>query len=215
MGVPYTLGFGIWDLGSDLIALDVALLPPPDIGETARALSASLGGGDGDGLVLDDTHLPHITLTQQFIRRDEAGAVFERIDEVLRSHPPLPLTVTGAARNGHSLWLSIARTPLLDELHERLMETLRGFERAGGTAAAFAGGDARVSDVLWVTSYRLKASFKDFTPHITVGALSHGSAHDAEPPRVDATAFVATTVAACHLGRFCSCRAVLREWTLT
>ena len=73
------------------------------------------------------------------------------------------------------MWMAIEKTPALTELHERLMEALRGLERPGGGPAAFFGGDARVGDVMWVTGYRLKSSFGAFTPHITLG-------HGDEPP---------------------------------
>jgi hypothetical protein len=203
------LGLGVWDLGIDLIALDVAILPPPAVRDQARRLSEELAVGQGrDRLVLDDTHLPHITLTQQFIRREELEAAFARVDEVLRTCPPLSLTVLGGGKGSNSVWMELERSPLLVELHERLMETLRGFERAGGTAAAFVDHDARLSDVVWVGSYRLQSSFGDYTPHITLG-------HATEPPQVDPVAFDATTIAACHLGRFCSCRDVLRSWELS
>ena len=210
MEVPY-------NAVSDLIALDVAVLPPPEIRDRARAISADLAHGrEGDGLVLDEAHLPHITLTQQYVRREELEPAFERIDDVLRGQPPLPLTVTGAGRSGHSAWMAIERTTALSDLHERLMEALRGFERAGGTPAAFYEGDARVGDVVWVTGYRLKSSFGAFTPHITLGAMPAEPRQAAgDPPHIEAMRFEATVVAACHLGRYCSCRAVLRGWTLS
>jgi hypothetical protein len=87
------------------------------------------------------------------------------------------------------------------------MEALRGFERPGATASAFVDGNARVADVMWVTGYRLKSALHAYNPHITLG-------HAKEPPHVEPFAFEATTVAACHLGQFCSCRRVLRRWSL-
>ena len=161
---------------SELIALDVAILPPPEVRTRALALSHALAGkATDDRLILDETHLPHITLTQQFIRRDELEAVLGRIDEVLRSQAPLTLRITGGSSGGRSVWMAIERTGGLVDLHERLMESLRGFERAGGTAAAFVNHDARVGDALWVAGYRLKSSFGAFTPHITIGPARSGS----------------------------------------
>ena len=190
-----------------LIALDVAILPPPDISRRAVELSAALPEEGSQGLRLDHEHLPHITLTQQFVREDELDLAFEQIDSVLRTLAPPRIVATGAGKGGHTLWIAIERTPELTSLHEQLMEALRGVERPGGTPAAFFGGDGRVGDVLWVSGYRLKSSFGEFLPHITLG-------HGAEPPAVEPFAFDATTVAACHLGRFCSCRRVVRRWTL-
>lgn len=191
-----------------LMAVDVAILPPDDVSARARAVSAALPG-DPDGFRLDAEHLPHVTLLQAFVREDELETVLERVDTALRGRGALRLRVTGGGKSGgSSVWMAIERSPELDALHESLMHELVGLERPGGTPAAFAGGDARVGDVLWVTSYRLKSSFGAFTPHITLG-------HAAEPPSIEPFSFTADTVAACHLGRFCTCRRVIRAWSLS
>lgn len=200
-----------------LVALDVAILPPPDVGARAIALSAALpaplsrGSGDAapsERLVLDSQHLPHVTLTQHFVRGSDLALAFSHIDAVLATQPPLPIVVTGGGRSRQTLWMSVKRTPELFNLHERLMEALRGLERQGGGPRAFYDGDGRVRDVLWVGGFRLKASGSAFTPHITLG-------HGPDAPAVESFAFEATTVATCHLGRFCTCRRVLRAWDLT
>jgi 2'-5' RNA ligase len=192
---------------SQLLALDVAVLPPADVHARAIALAASLPAEGSHGLTLDDTHRPHVTLTQAFVRAEELDAALERVDEVLRSQRRLTMNVTGAGKSAHTIWLAVERTPALVELHEQLMEALRGYERPGGTPAAFVDGDGRVGDALWVTSYRLKSAFHAFTPHITLG-------HGDHVPDVAPFSFQGTTIAACHLGRFCTCQRVLRAWEL-
>lgn len=176
---------------------------------SARAigLSAALPPEGSQGLRLDADHLPHVTLTQQFVRAEELDSVFERIDEVLAGHPPVHVAVTGTGRSGHTLWMAIDRTPQLLELHERLMEALRGLERPEGGTHAFYEDSGRVGDVMWVAGFRLKSAFGAFTPHITLGHGDHA-------PVVEPFEFEAATIAACHLGRFCTCRRVLRSWTL-
>lgn len=192
---------------SHLVAIDVAILPPADVAARARALSASLPD-DPAGFRLDADHLPHVTLVQSFVREEELDVAFERVDEVLRGRSALRLRVTGGGKSGgSSVWMAIERTPELEQLHEALMHAMVGVERPGGTAAAFFEGDGRVGDVMWVASYRLKSSFGAYTPHITLG-------HASQPPEVEPVAFAAETVAACHLGRFCTCRRILRSWTL-
>jgi 2'-5' RNA ligase len=192
---------------TNVLALDVAILPPPDVATRAIQLSAELPAGESKGLRLDDTHLPHITVTQHFVRVEETAEILERIDDVLRFHPPLALRITGGGQGSASVWMQVERTEALMRLHEQLMETLRGYERPGGTAAAFVNGEARIGDVMWVTGYRLKASLHKYTPHITLG-------HAKRPPDIEPMTFTATTVAACQLGRFCTCQKVLRSWTL-
>ena len=192
---------------SALLALDVALLLPAQAREQAMQLSAALPAAASHGWRLDAGHLAHITLTQQFVRVDEIDAVLERIDETLRGQAPIAVHVTGGGKSASSVWMAVERTPAITALHERLMEALRGLERPGGTAAAFFEGDARVGDVAWVTGYRLKSSLGSYNPHATLG-------HAATPPAIAPFEFQATIVAACHLGRFCSCRRVLRSWEL-
>lgn len=190
------------------LALDVAVLPPPDVTARAIVASAALPEKGSQALRLAAGHLPHVTLTQLFARANEMEQVLARVDETLRGVPPLALRVTGGGQGASSVWMAIERTPLLVELHEALMEALRGLERPDGGTGAFFGDDARVRDVLWVTGYRLKSSFGHYTPHITLG---HGS----RLPSIEPFSFTANTVAVCHLGRFCACRRIIRHWTLT
>ena len=190
-----------------LIALDVAILPPPDVSARAIAASDALAEGDESGRRLDAGHLPHITLSQQFVREEELETAYGHIDGVLRDLPPPRVTATGASKEGHTIWIAIERTPELIALHEGVMEALHGLERPEGTPSAFVDHDARLADVLWVSGFRLKSSFGAFQPHITLG-------HGHEPPPIESFTFDATTVAACHLGRHCTCRRVLRRWVL-
>ena len=192
---------------SALLALDVALLLPPDARQRAMTISASLPPKESHGFRLDADHFPHVTLTQLFVRADEADAALDRIDETLRGQQPFGIRVTGGGKGHSSVWMAVERTDAIASLHERLLEALRGLERPGGTAAAFFEGDARVGDVAWVTGYRLTSSLSAYNPHVTLG-------YAANPPAIEPFAFEATTVAACHLGRFCSCRHVLRSWEL-
>ena len=191
-----------------LVALDVAILPPPDVMARAIELSAALPDEGSQGLRLDGDHLPHVTLTQHFVRHEELELAFSHVETVLADQPPLRIAITGGGQSGHTLWMSIERTRELLDLHERLMEELRGVERQEGGPHAFFEATGRVRDVLWVTGFRLKSSSSAYTPHITLG-------HGDRLPAIEHLAFEATTIAACHLGRFCTCRRVLRSWTLS
>ena len=189
-----------------LVALDVAILPPPDVMARAIACSAAIPRDGSERLVLDASHLPHITLTQHFVRYEELDAAYAEIDEVLDGQMPLRLAITGGGQSGNTLWMAVERTRALLDLHERLMKALRDLERTNGDAHAFLEG-GRVGDVHWVGGFRQQASFGAYTPHITLG---HGS----QTPQIEHMEFEATAIAACHLGRFCTCRKVLRAWEL-
>jgi 2'-5' RNA ligase len=192
---------------TSVVAIDIAVLPPADVSARAIALSAALPASEWQGLLLGDDHLPHITLTQQFVPSESLEALFLEIHSVLRPRRPLRLRVTGGGKGSSSVWMSIERTPELIELHEQLQQLTGSFEVDTGDASAFFGADARDRDVRWVREFRRASSFERFTPHITLG-------HASEPPIVDPYEFVAATIAVCHLGRFCTCRRIIRAWEL-
>lgn len=189
-----------------VIALDIAILPPPAIGQLAMDLSAALPASESKGLLLDSDHVPHITLTQQFVRESDLDAYLESVAEVLRDRAPLRLDATGGAGSG-TVWIGIERTPAIRSLHEQLLEATARFEQRDGDVSAFFGGDARNRDVHWVSNYRAKSSYEHFLPHITLGHTTH-------PPLVQPFSFEASMIAVCHLGRFCTCRRIVRAWEL-
>jgi len=192
-------------LKPDTTAIDIAILPPEDVSARAIALSAALPAGESQGLLLGGDCLPHITLTQQFVPAASLDTLFAQLDHMLRDRAALRLRVTGGG-GSRSVWMSIERTPELVSLHDQLLHVTEPFE-ATGDASAFFGEDARERDVRWVREFRSESSFDRFTPHITLG-------HASEPPVVEPVEFVATTIAVCHLGRFCTCRRIIRKWEL-
>ena len=207
-------------LKPDTTAIDIAILPPHDVSERAVALSAALPSNESQGLRLGPELLPHVTLTQQFVSRDSLDAAIAEVDRVLRDQEPLHLRVTGGGTGSSSVWMSIERTTALTGLHERLMQAIEPFEvqdrdlprRSDGVAkadaSAFLGEEARDRDIRWVREFRKASSFARFTPHITLG-------HASRPPHVEPIDFVAARIALCHLGRFCTCRRIIRAWELT
>lgn len=188
-------------------AIDIAILPPADVSARAVALSAALPVAESQGLLLGGDRLPHITLTQQFVRSESLDALLAQIDRVVGGQSRLRLRVTGGGKISNAVWMSIERTPELAGLHERLEQVTEPFEVSTGDPSAFFGDDARDRDARWVEEFRRESSFERFTPHITLG-------HAAAPPFVEPFDFVATTIAVCHLGRFCTCRRVIRAWSL-
>jgi hypothetical protein len=190
-----------------LIAVDIAILPPAEVCERAIALSAALPVHESQGLVLGGDRLPHVTLTQQFVPVAALDRFIEQVDQVVGTCAQLHLRVTGGGKGSHSVWMSIDRVPALVHLHEQLLLATEALDRATGDAAAFLGDDVRDRDVRWVREFRRESSFDRFTPHITLG-------HASDPPFVEPLDFVATTIAVCHLGRFCTCQRIIRAWDL-
>ena len=193
-------------------AIDIALLLPDSLDDSLTTLNRTLQAPP-DGFYFDSTHLPHVTLVQQFAKRDELDAIAGVVDDVIQHETPLALATTHLSRVQVSTTLGVELTPELATLHRRLMEDLAPFgdevDRNDAHDAFVTNGNGpRPTDIEWVAMFRERSALQRFDPHITIGA---GALATSVPP----TPFVATQLAMCQLGRFCTCRRVLQAWTLT
>ena len=193
-----------------LLAVDVAVLLTDPLLQPVLRLNAELLPPPG-GFRFDDTHLPHVTLAQLFIAAARLPDVIHEAEAVTRDCAPLRLAPAGASRGRTASTVRLEPTDALMRLHSRLMDRLQRFESVQGDATAFlaAGGlPARDADVEWVRQFRTHAAYDGFDPHVTVGV---GALQEPGPlPAADGA-----RVALCQLGRFCTCRRILAEWTLT
>ncbi len=192
-----------------LLALDVALLPPAACRLRLADLNAALDPPPR-GFQFDDTHLPHVTLAQQFVAAGRLDDVIRLLAPVVRAAAPLRLRATGLSRGRTTSSLRLAPTSALARLHTGVMDALLPFDAGPGDGSAFAsnGEPPRAADIEWVIRFRDRAAYACFDPHITLGV-------GAAPGATAAVDAVADRVALCHLGRYCTCRRVLAEWTLT
>ena len=191
-----------------LVAVDVAVLLPPAAQALVARLNAQLTAPP-DGFRFDATHLPHVTLAQQFVPAADLPLVEAEVGAVLAAFPRLTLTAERLASSGRTTSLVLAATRSIDAIHTRVMDRLAAFDMTAGDGAAFVADDepARARDVEWVTRFRTAAAYASFQPHVTLGV----GVLDAPAPAFE---FEVNEVALCHLGRFCTCRRVLASWTL-
>ena len=196
-------------MAAALLAVDVALLLPPEAQDVIVRLNAQLTGPP-DGFRFDAGHLPHVSLVQQFVPATELPLVAAEVGAVLSTAAPLTLVAEGLKSSGLTTSLVLTATRPLTTLHARLMDRVAPFDMTAGDADAFfADGESpRARDVEWVTRFRTAAAYAAFEPHVTLGA---GALDDPAP----ALECEAAQVAICRLGRFCTCRRVLASWTLT
>ena len=194
---------------STAVAVDLAFLLPARLSRALTDINRTLQPPP-DGFRFDATHLPHVTIVQQFVRRDALEQIGDAITSVLIGQrvPTLVTTELGVGRVASTL--GVALTAELAILHRRLVDCLTPFHGVTGGPDGFwtDGESPRPADVEWVASFRHRSALASFVPHITLGVGRVEAAM--EPSR-----FLATELALCQLGRFCTCRRVLHAWTLT
>ena len=194
---------------SRITALDVALLLPPESVAELTRLNARLSS-PSEGFQFDSGHLPHVTLAQQFVLNSEINVICNKLKHLANQYAPIRLCCSGLVASGATTSLRITESEQLFELHERIMNTLEAHVTQPGDAQAFFHGSetARHADIAWVNNFRNHSSGCRFEPHITVGKGTLDSQHTA-------LIFSTSTLAACHLGKFCTCRHVFDSWSLT
>ena len=193
---------------STILALDLAFMIPETLRASLTAFNRTLRPPP-DGFYFDATHLPHLTLVQQFVLRSELVQVGLEISQALHGQPALNLITTEVTRHGESSTLGVTLTQELKTLHQRLLDVLLPFNAIDGGPDAFWGDGIppRETDLEWITTFREKSAGISFDPHVTLGVGA------VKVPPVQSP-FVASEIALCHLGRFCTCRCVLKAWTL-
>ena len=191
------------------IAIDVAVLLPPQARDAVTQLNRQLEGVGGEQLRFDASHHPHVTLSQHFVRRGALATVQTRVGRALSAQSPFPIEVIGVGHGRTAQTLMLADTAPLRRLHAEVMDALADLEIEDGDASAFQVDDApaRPADVAWVAGFRAVSAYDRFAPHITVGI--GGNPLTAAPFR-----FEAGEIAICRLGRFCACRDRLATWIL-
>jgi len=192
------------------IAVDVVLLPDETMTTLAIRANAELVERSGSSIALDgETCLPHISLAMGCIEGDAVEQVRELLEAIRSERPIGELVVTGVvtslnARGELVSLFAVARTKAVQTLHEQVMKTLRPHASYDVTDAMIYGDEAVADTTLaWIHSFREKAAFAAFFPHITIG---YGMVEETMsfPMR-----FTASKLAVCHLGNHCTCREIL------
>jgi len=196
-------------MSRDAVAVDVVLIPPPEMTEMAIRLNRELLKTGKPDIVLDAREcLPHITLAMGCMLEKHTGSVAGILDDISGKIPPLSLATVPADRG--SAWLKIVKTEDLERLHEEVMMRVLPFFTFDPAPRMFSRRRwERVNAMTldYVSAFRARAAFENYTPHITLGT----GRMDVSTEKTD---FTCDTIALCQLGNFCTCRQIIHSTTL-
>jgi len=200
----------------DILAVDLALLLPDDVNEQAIKVNRHLWEQSHQGFLFDDSHIPHLTLAQQFVERERLPEIRQTIGELLASLSSPLLQIVGyelrpRSDSSHNVWWDIHETAELQAFRQQVMKTLEPFITLGGSAESFfldPGSSAEDELVGWVRDFRSRVANQTYRTHLSLGkGLT-------PPPLSFPIDFKPTTVALCHMGKFGTCRKILGSWML-
>jgi hypothetical protein len=211
---------------SDLTAIDILIDPDEGAMKRAREVNARLLESVPlpNGWALDDTHQPHITTLQRYVRTADLDKVYDAVEKTV-SETDLASLSYRAIKITHADWgfPGVAPTVLLVETNgkvldfqARLLAAIMPFVESGGTAAAFIadpGEEISPTIIDWVERFvpdQIGAG--KYLPHLTVGIATFDDLKAIEAESFDAFAIHPASVAVYHLGNNGTARKLLKSW---
>ncbi len=199
----------------ETIAVDVVLLPPPEVAAAALTLNQKLIERYGDrSIVLDPfACLPHVSLAMRTIPRRSLPLLTAGFERLAGSSLPLDLCIEGAVAvttdSGDVVsGINLEKSEPLLILHRSVMAQVNAVpaEQCSPRAIAAEKNEAIAPFTCnYVNGYADHAAYDHYSPHITLG---HGDVTALDDISVPAMARF-TTLAICHLGNHCTCREIL------
>lgn len=195
-------------------AFDIALLPPEDVMDFAISLNRKFCNTN---IVLDKNNcLPHVSLLMGCLRFNQVDNVAELLRTISLQHNLINVHVSGfksvSTPAGDVLTLDIEEDTSLQKLHEAIVNALKPELTTDASAADLVEADsAALSTLDWINGYVQHSSFNNFWPHITIGYLNT----DKGGEKPDTFSFVGARLALCHLGNYCTCRKIIKEYVLS
>jgi phosphoserine phosphatase len=210
---------------SDIVAVDVLLQPDATMLQHAAADNARLRGAFPTGFALDETHTPHITMMQAFVRRSDLSRMYADLDKVFSATDLSVMTLEASslyyipAGGGLGVAGIVATaTPELRKLQSNIIAAVAPFNLRGGPIGAFtAPHDNPAIDagiIAYVARYEEIGAGERFDPHVSTGNAPTAYLDQMIAEPFVPFSFSPTGAAVFQLGPFGTAAKKLKEWDL-
>jgi 2'-5' RNA ligase len=206
-------------------AVDIALEPDATMIQHAKDANARLLKSFPKGFTLDETHNPHVTMLQQFVRTDDLDKVYWATNAVLSGKKPktwmlkafkyyyIPSPPIGLAG------IVVEPTEDLHRLQDELIKAIEPYTVKTGTPAAFFsdedGRDIQKFLIEYVANFVTIAAGGHFNPHVTIGVGTETYLNEMLAEPFEPFTFSPAGASVYQLGAFGTARKELRALTLT
>jgi 2'-5' RNA ligase len=206
-------------------AIDIALEPDATMVQHAMAANARLRKSFPKGFALDETHHPHISMLQQFVRTDDLDKVFAAANAVLAKEKPTAWTLKAfkyyyiPAPPIGLAGIVVEPTEDLHRLQDELIRAVKPYTVKTGTPSAFfsdeAGRDIQKFLLSYVANFVTDAAGKRFNPHVTIGVATEAYLNKMLAEPFASFTFSPAGASVYQLGSFGTARKELRALTMT
>jgi 2'-5' RNA ligase len=205
-------------------AIDIALEPDATMVQHAMAANARLLQSFPNGFPLDETHHPHVTILQQFVRTDGLDKVYAAANAVLAKEkqttwvlkafkyyyiPAPPMGLAG---------IVVEPTEDLHRLQNELIKAIEPYTVKTGTPAACysddGGRDIQPFLISYVENFVRDAAGQRFNPHVTIGVGLETYLNEMLAEPFPSFTFSVAGASVYQLGAFGAARKELKALTL-
>ncbi len=210
---------------SDVVAIDILLQPDAVMLQHAAANNARLLGAFPDGFALDETHTPHITMLQAFVRRDDLAKLYAAEEKVLAAANVNAMKLDATklyyipAGGGLGVAGIVANlTPELRKLQADIIAAAAPYNLRTGPIAAFtAPHDDPAIDagmIEYVSKFEQIGAGEKFNPHVSTGNAPTAYLDQMVAEPFTPFTFSPAGAAVYQLGPFGTAAKKLQQWDL-
>ena len=205
-------------------AIDIVLEPDATMVKHAEADNARLLKEFPKGFALGETHHPHISCLQRYVRTADLDKVYEAVGKVLAEEKPTAWKLK-AYKYYYIPWKDIGLAGIVieptDDLisyQKKLIDAVAPFTVEKGTAAAFVttkeDPDINQPTIDYVKTFVPNETGKKFNPHVTIGLATQDYLKKMLDEKFEAFTFSPVGASVYHLGNFGTARKKLKGWEL-
>ena len=205
-------------------AIDILLEPDATMLKNAGAANARLRKSFPKGFALDETHQPHISCVQRYVKTADLDKVSETVVKVLAGEKPAAWKLK-AYKYYYIPWKDIGLAGIVIEptddlinFQQKLIDAVAPFTERTGTAAAFVttkeDPDINQPTIDYVGSYVPNQTGKKFNPHVSIGLASQDYLKNMLEEKFEAFTFSLAGLSVYQLGNMGTARKKLKGWEL-
>jgi len=205
-------------------AIDILLEPDATMLKNAGAANARLRKSFPKGFALDETHQPHISCVQRYVKTADLDKVYGTVGKVLAGEKPAAWKLK-AYKYYYIPWKDIGLAGIVIEptddlinFQQKLIDAVAPFTERTGTAAAFVttkeDPDINQPTIDYVGSYVPNQTGKKFNPHVSIGLASQDYLKKMLEEKFEAFTFSLAGLSVYQLGNMGTARKKLKGWEL-
>jgi len=211
------------DEPSPVTAIDIVLEPDAAMVKHAVAANERLLKAFPKGFALGETHHPHISCLQRYVKTADLDKVYAAVGKVLAEENPTTWQLR-AYKYYYIPWKEIGLAGIvvrptadLIRYQKKLVDAVAPFTVETGTAAAFVttkeDPDINQPTIDYVAAFVPRETGKKFNPHVTIGIAPQVYLKKMLSEKFETFTFSPAGAAVYHLGNFGTARTELKSWT--